>query len=94
MTRVTYVVSEGPSPATEGSESGVEVRLNVEDGHDDGDEGLHTLVNTSGQPGGPTSLGCTGHDEGLDLRNLKISSKLLNSIPSKVKISFIARPNS
>jgi hypothetical protein len=82
----TYVISEGPGPTTEGSEGAVEVRLHVEDGHDNGDKGLDTLVNTSGQPGGPTSLGCTRHDEGLDARNLELISEVLNSVPRHERI--------
>jgi hypothetical protein len=74
------VVTEGPSPTAERTVHVVEVRLHVEDRHDDRSKGFNTLVDTSGQPSGPTSLGCTRDDERLDTRNVESVSELLNGV--------------
>ena len=47
--------------------------------HDNGDDGHHSGVDSTHQPGGPTSLACTSHyvvgrrkTEGLDLDKLSV----------------------
>jgi hypothetical protein len=77
----TYVVTESPRPATEGSESAVEIGSDVENRHDNRNECLDALVNTSSQPSGPASLRSTAHHEGLHLRYVESFNKFLNSVP-------------
>ncbi len=56
--------------------------MHVKNGHHNRSEGFNTLVDTSSQPGGPTSLGGTRDDEALDARDIESLSELLNGIHS------------
>jgi hypothetical protein len=62
--------------------------LHVEDRHDDRSKGFDTLIDASGQPSGPTSLGCTRDDERLDTRNVESVSELLNCVPVKKVVNI------